>query len=169
MRPLFAAAAVLILGLLAPRVVSADPAPAPTPTPNPSVAIQKAIDDGNAKYIAAWEKGDSVAFAALFAPNADRVGSDGAVLRGRGAIQDLQKRTFAKVIMSKGTITTTDLVVDGDVAYEIGMYDFTFKPTTGKDEVDTGRYLTIWAKQPDGTWRIIMDSGLQNDPCKAKS
>lgn len=134
--------------------------PMPTATANPNAAVQKAIDAGNDQYIAAWERGDADAYAALFAQDGDVVRGNGAIVHGRAAVHDYQKKVFSQLSMTKGTITTTDLVVDGDTAYEIGKFQFTFKPATGPAEADTGRYLTIWGRQSDGSWKIKMDSGL---------
>ncbi len=139
--------------------------PAPAPTANPNAATQRAIDAGNAAYIAAWERGDAGAYAALFADDADVVRNDGSVVHGKAAIFDRMTKTFARLVMTKGTITTTDLVVDGDTAYEIGAYQFTYKPAKGPNEEDTGRYLTLWGRQSDGTWKIKMDSGLPARQC----
>jgi uncharacterized protein (TIGR02246 family) len=134
--------------------------PAPAATANPNAAVQKAIDAGNAAYIAAWERGDADAYAALFDEVGDIVRGSGAIVHGRTAVHDYQKKVFSQVSMTKGTITTTDLVVDGDTAYEIGKYEFSLKPASGSAEVVTGRYLTIWGRQADGSWKIKMDSGL---------
>jgi ketosteroid isomerase-like protein len=30
----------------------------------------------------------------------------------------------------------------------------------------TGRYLTVWKKQPDGSWKVVRDIGVQ-DPAPA--
>jgi ketosteroid isomerase-like protein len=31
--------------------------------------------------------------------------------------------------------------------------------STRKDTLSTGRYLTLWRKQPDGSWTILMHTG----------
>jgi ketosteroid isomerase-like protein len=36
----------------------------------------------------------------------------------------------------------------------------------GKDVSSQGRYVTVWQKQSDGTWRYVWDGGEQDEPAK---
>jgi len=49
--------------------------------------------------------------------------------------------------------------VDGgeDIAYIAGIYIMTITPPGGKPIVDTGKYLTVSRRQPDGSWPIVAD------------
>lgn len=52
----------------------------------------------------------------------------------------------------------------GDIAYEYGAYTL---DTTGKDgEVSTrnGKYLLVWKKQADGTWKVAVDTDNADAP-----
>ncbi len=126
---------------------------------------RKAIDAGNTAYIATQQRGDAKAFAALYADNAASIGTDGSVTRGRAAIEAAAAASLASSTFLRGTITTTDLAVDGDTAYEEGTYLFTIKPKNKPAADYTGRYLTIWARQPDGAWKIQTDTGFAARPC----
>jgi len=126
---------------------------------------QKAIDTGNAAYIAAWQHGDARAFAQLFTVNAASIADNGVITRGRTNIEAARTKVFAQLALVKGTITTEDLVVEDDIAYEMGSYSFTLQSTGKAPAVYTGRYLTIWQQQPDGGWLIKTDSGLSDRTC----
>jgi uncharacterized protein (TIGR02246 family) len=143
---------------------------AASPTPSAAQAhiaqVRAAIDAGNAAYISTWQHGDAAGFAALYTDNADSIGDDGTIVHGRAAIQAFQTKSFAKAPLLSGTITTEDLVVDGGIAYEMGRYTFTIKKND-KPVTFSGRYLTIWSQQPDGTWKISTDAGLPERACKA--
>lgn len=39
-----------------------------------------------------------------------------------------------------------------------------YRPNT--DPVSTGYFLTVWKKQPDGTWKVILDAGSSTPPVK---
>ena len=67
--------------------------------------------------------------------------------------------------LQNGIISTQDLVVVDDLAYEMGSFSFTLKAPDKPATVQTGRYLTIWQRQPDGKWLIKTDSGLTNRTC----
>jgi len=45
----------------------------------------------------------------------------------------------------------------GDIAYMAGIYIMTITPPGGKPIVDTGKYLTVSRRQPDGSWPIVAD------------
>ena len=38
----------------------------------------------------------------------------------------------------------------------------------GKPAVGTGFFLTIWKRQPDGSWRYVMDNGAPDRPAPNK-
>jgi len=153
-----------MISFLLAAVVAVSPA-TPNPIAQHIAEVQRAIDAGNAEYIATWQHGDAKAFAALFAANADSIGDDGTVYRGRATIEAQRAKSMAKADLVRGTIKTTDLVVDGDTAYEMGTYLFTLRPKGGSATDYRGRYLTIWMRQPDGTWKIATDAGLPERPC----
>ncbi|MGO9512458.1 MAG: YybH family protein [Steroidobacteraceae bacterium] len=45
----------------------------------------------------------------------------------------------------------------GDLGYTSGTYKFTFKDPSGKPVIDNGKYLTVWKKQADGSWKVLYD------------
>lgn len=154
---------ILILALLAA---------APTPTPNAAtlaqmhkVDVQKAIDAGNAAYISTWQHGYAHSFAMLYTEDAATVNSDGTITRGRANIEAAKIADMRQEVLLRGTIATEDLVVEDDTAYEMGSYSFTFKAPDKPENVEAGRYLTIWQHQPDGKWLIKTDAGLTNRNC----
>jgi hypothetical protein len=40
------------------------------------------------------------------------------------------------------------------------FHDFTGKDKEGKATTSHSRYVTIWRKQPDGSWKFIFDGGV---------
>jgi len=49
----------------------------------------------------------------------------------------------------------------GDLGYTLGKHTSILFKTPDKKPIRTGYYLTIWKKQPDGTWRFVFDMGNQ--------
>ena len=47
----------------------------------------------------------------------------------------------------------------GDLAVASGPSQWTVK-----GEVDPGYYLTVWARQPDGSWKFVLDRGAPDTP-----
>jgi ketosteroid isomerase-like protein len=45
----------------------------------------------------------------------------------------------------------------GELGYTSGTYDFSFKDASGKTIADKGKYLTVWKKEADGSWKVLFD------------
>jgi ketosteroid isomerase-like protein len=45
----------------------------------------------------------------------------------------------------------------GDLGYTSGTYVWSFKDASGKSISDKGKYLTVWKKQADGSWKVLFD------------
>ncbi|MBZ5598829.1 MAG: DUF4440 domain-containing protein [Acidobacteriia bacterium] len=52
-----------------------------------------------------------------------------------------------------------DMASSGDLGYTYGTYEFRSKDKDGKPTVSYGKYATIWKKQKDGSWKVVMDMG----------
>jgi len=49
----------------------------------------------------------------------------------------------------------------GDLGYTYGIHTNTTKATGAETK---GTYVTIWQKQPDGSWKFVLDTGTQGLP-----
>jgi ketosteroid isomerase-like protein len=47
----------------------------------------------------------------------------------------------------------------GDLGYTYGTFEFRSKDKDGKVVVDHGKYTSIWKKQKDGSWKVVLDMG----------
>jgi ketosteroid isomerase-like protein len=47
----------------------------------------------------------------------------------------------------------------GDLGYTLGTWQSTHYNAEGKGQVTTGKYVTIWRKQADGSWKVVFDGG----------
>ena len=56
----------------------------------------------------------------------------------------------------------------GDLGYTYGRYVFRMKVKNVDTDVESGTYVTIWKRQPDQSWKIVLDGG-QPDPEPKKS
>src|SRR2546423_7052569 len=52
-----------------------------------------------------------------------------------------------------------DISASGDLGYTYGTYEFSTKDKAGKTVVDHGKYTSIWKKQSDGSWKVVLDMG----------
>jgi uncharacterized protein (TIGR02246 family) len=57
------------------------------------------------------------------------------------------------------TFATTGVEVarSGELAYEYGTYDFATRDKKGEITDEKGKYVTVWKKQADGSWKVAAD------------
>jgi uncharacterized protein (TIGR02246 family) len=142
------------------------PAPPPPVPPAPDPAeVRRAIEDANAKATAAMVKGDlSAVFDAAYANDAVLLMSNLPKAVGRDAIIAAWGTMTKQAAVKSATFRTEDVLIGGDLAVETGAYEMTLVPKKGPEVTDTGKYLTVWRKQPDGSWKVIRDAGNTNGP-----
>jgi ketosteroid isomerase-like protein len=57
-----------------------------------------------------------------------------------------------------------EVAKSGDIAYEYGAYDFAVADSAGKITDQKGKYVVIWKKQTDGTWKAAVDINNTDAP-----
>lgn len=125
------------------------------------------VDRSNAKWCEAHRVGDPKMLVSLFTPDGTLLGRDGKKWQGHGAIDSLFTRFFGKYGTCDMTITTLDLWVVDSLAYEYGRFTQKLhKPQDADTSTGTGMYFEIWKEQPDGSWKIWRDAGI--DPERGK-
>jgi uncharacterized protein (TIGR02246 family) len=155
-RPARRIAALLFAGALA----LLPPASARASAPD-SALVRAAIDAGNTAFIRAWELGDADLFASLFADDGALLRPGGGLTVGREEIRGRMRQVFARVRMTAGTITTADVFVIGETAYETGAWNFTIGPIGSTTiEPDSGHYVEVWKRDGSDAWKIWRDIGV---------
>lgn len=52
-----------------------------------------------------------------------------------------------------------EIAASGDLGYTVGRYRRT-RLVEGDTTRSTGAYVTVWRRQPDGSWRVALDLGV---------
>ncbi len=120
--------------------------------------------DAKAKQLAKldddWSKAaatrDAERVAAFYAEDAIAYAPNEPAAAGRAAARKVWAAYFADPTF---TISwkTTHAEVDGDLGFTAGTYQDSFKGPDGKIVNEKGKYLCVWRKQKDGTWKAIHD------------
>jgi ketosteroid isomerase-like protein len=106
----------------------------------------------------AQEKGLLAAFEHFAAPDVAFIDTDPRRFRGLAAVRE---RLGPDVPGAKLTWSAmfTDVSDDGTLGYNYGRYESRRPGADGTELVRGGFFLTIWKRQPDGSWRYVMDTG----------
>lgn len=59
--------------------------------------------------------------------------------------------------LSSMVVRADEMVGLGDTAYAVGGYTMTLRPSGGASITDTGKFVVIYRKQQDGSWKVSHD------------
>jgi uncharacterized protein (TIGR02246 family) len=60
-----------------------------------------------------------------------------------------------------------EVAQSGDLAFSSGTYEVTLNDPTGTPVNDRGKYLEVWKKQSDGSWKCVADAWNSDLPASA--
>jgi ketosteroid isomerase-like protein len=129
--------------------------------------VKAKIEAGNKAYVQTLLKGDATAAASYYDENAVSLSSNMPMVKGRAAIEkSLTGLIQPGLKLKEFTTTTISVEGAGDIAVELGRAFLTIE-MNGKVIADTGKYLTVWKKQADASWKIAYDSYSTDIPAPA--
>ncbi len=53
----------------------------------------------------------------------------------------------------------SDVAMMGDLGYTWGVYSLQFRDSLGHPQSRYGKYVDVWKKQTDGSWKVLLDIG----------
>ena len=136
----------------------------------PNIAeVRAAIEAANQKWQTAVLAGDATAAVGNYADDAVLMLPMSPALNGRPAIEAGMKEWLGMAKVNDAKMTTLDVTVSGDLAIETGTFAMTFTNKGEKPVTDNGKYLSVWKRQADGSWKIIRDINNSDGAPPAKS
>ncbi len=111
----------------------------------------------------AQEKGILPAFEHFAAPDVAFIDTDPRRFRGLDAVRQRMGPTPPGTKLTWSPLFT-DVSDDGTLGYNYGRYEATGTGPDGKPVVRGGFFLSIWKRQPDGSWKYVMDTGAPDRP-----
>jgi uncharacterized protein (TIGR02246 family) len=160
MKTLLLATIIILLAAHPNFSQTKNPSAVPEAASETYAEAKRAIDKGNAQWIEAWEKGDPEMLAAIFTEDGVMLSQGGRVFKGRQQIFERQREAMQSVTRPiKVSVVTIKIWVDGDTAYETGNYKYEYTEK-GKPTREEGRYVTMWKRQGDGSWKLSMDMAV---------
>jgi ketosteroid isomerase-like protein len=146
MRP----AAFCLIAILSSCTPKSPPAP---------IDFTAGIRDAESARMKAASAKDLEAFVAFYSDDASILSPNEPIITGKQPIKDGLKPMLADPQFTLTLLPTkVEVSKSGDLAFTQGPYKMTFSDVRGNKFEDEGKYLTVWRKLPDGTWKIVEDT-----------
>ena len=147
---------VLLLAALLAASASAQLPPLPTGDKNFPASLKPVVEAEHAFAAYSIEHGMKDAFLRFAAP-------DGIVFR-RGPVNAIEVWTQTNPAPT-GLLTWWPAYADvsraGDLGWTTGPYEFRENPAD-KEPSGTGHFATLWRRQPDGSFKFVLDFGIRH-------
>ena len=140
--------------------------PPPAPPPDTRAADLQAVKDVEAAWAKDAAAKDADKWASYFAEDGSGLYPGAGILNGKAAIKAAMAPYFADPNFSLNFQSTRAMASKGgDMVYTQGTYTLTMtNPKTKKPMTDKGKYLTIYTKQADGSWKAVADTYNSDSP-----
>jgi uncharacterized protein (TIGR02246 family) len=141
---------------------------APPPPPDTRVADAQAIRDLEARANKNWASKDLDKTVSFWADDADLFVPNMALLHGNAAI----KATVSEMLKDPNialsfSATKVEVSKAGDYGYSQGTYTMTTTdPKMKKVMAEKGKYVTVYKKQADGSWKAVADINNADGPAQ---
>lgn len=126
--------------------------------------VRQAIEKANAKFVEAFSRGDAAAIAALYIEDAKLLPPNNPMVSGRQSIEEFWKGFIEMSVWREVILETVEVDYNGDLASEVGTYTLAFQPEGSQVIRDTGKYVVVWNRQTDGSWKLAVDTWNSNSP-----
>ncbi|MGA2981363.1 MAG: nuclear transport factor 2 family protein [Terriglobales bacterium] len=150
---------------LAVVTVGCSNAPAPPPPDTRATDVQ-AIKDIEAAWVKDANTKDADKWASYYAEDASTLFPGSGILNGKAAVKAamvpfMADPNFSLTFQSTRTMASKG----GDMVYSLGTYTMIMtNPKTKKPMTDKGKFLTVYTKQADGTWKAVADTYNSDSP-----
>lgn len=129
----------------------------PAPPPDNRPADVQAVKDVEAAWLKDTDTKDADKWVSYFTDDASALYPGTATLDGKDAIKAAMAKYFADKDFSL-TFQSTKVVASkgDDMVYSQGTCSMTMtNPKTKKPTTSTGKFLTVFTKQADGSWKVV--------------
>ena len=116
----------------------------------------KAADASFQKAVAAKDLNQIVSF---YADDAVLMPAAKPVLHGKAAITNEWKELLAiPAFQNSSKLAQVEVSASNDLAFTRGSYETRLTGEDGKLVTEPGKWLSVWRKQPDGSWRVAIET-----------
>ncbi len=133
-----------------------------------SAAAVAAIRAADAAWSQAFSARDTTAAVAAVESTGSVAAPNAPIATGSQAIRALFEGFYALPAMTiHWEPAAVEAARSGELGYSRGAYQLTYNDAKGKPVTDQGKYVSVWRKQADGTWKVVVDEFNSDQPLPA--
>ncbi len=100
-------------------------------------------------------RADAAAILDRYADDALILGSGAPMVQGKPAVTAFLQGLFDGNTLSDVHGDVMNIMIGGDLAVETGTYAMTITPKNGNAIADRGKYIHVWKKSAEGSWKVV--------------
>src|SRR5262249_25779039 len=118
-------------------------------------------------HVAALNRGDAEAWADLFAEDGVQMPPHAHANVGRQTIRAWGQELL-QPFHARFALDVSEIRVSGEAAFERGRYTMSLAPKADGAAIDdVGKYITVYQRQPDQSWKVARDIWNSDNPLPA--
>src|SRR5215211_5496553 len=127
-------------------------------------SAKAAIQALNKQWEISFENHDTAGLIALFTEDCVRMPQGGPATLGRPALEAAYRQDFAEVwqTQAKVRLNAEEIIISGEHAFARGA-DTLVQVQDGRQVEETGKWLFIFRRQTNGTWKYLWSTFNSNE------
>ncbi len=132
-------------------------------------AEQAAIRDMAIEWVNAANAKDVERMVSGFTDGASVLPPNAPIATGKEAIRKVWSELAEMPGLSESTqVTKVEVSRMGDLAYSFGTYESTSNDPEGTPVTERGKWVAVYEKQPDGSWKAVVDIWNSEQPAASE-
>jgi uncharacterized protein (TIGR02246 family) len=127
-----------------------------TSEPRGADAVRAYIEQAAVRFSDAFNRGDVAALGAMYDTAAVVLAPNAPPMRGRQNIEALWAGARQQGFKTLNLVVNSVEVI-GNHAIELGSYTLVIQPAGQGETMDRGKYMVVWRRQRDGSWKLYRD------------
>ena len=119
---------------------------------------EQTIRDLDREWSQAAQKKDALSFASFYSDTGSAMPFNAPIATGRTNVQELWTQLMAKPGFALSFAPTRiEVAQSKDIAFDVGTFELKLANEQGVLMSIPGKYVVVWKKQKDGTWKAEAD------------
>ena len=132
-------------------------------------AERAALRQADAEHYKAAAAKDVERMVSMYADGASMFPPNGASITGTEGVRKFASEFTAlpgfAISFSPAQVEVSE---GGDMGYTLSTYEYSFTGPDGQPVSDRGRDFHVWRKQPDGSWKVVIDIWNSEQPAASE-